>query len=93
MNHWLVTYDTRFKPGDGKIGRELSRELVGRSEVNKVHCNFGWDGICDGYYSFGVFDLSKRYVRDLDESVGDRESYADRIYDTNLKMITCLPNN
>lgn len=24
-----------------------------------VHCNFGWNGVCDGFYLSGVFDTTK----------------------------------
>jgi hypothetical protein len=23
-----------------------------------VHCNWGWEGVCDGYYETSVFDLN-----------------------------------
>lgn len=36
----------------------VRKEYFGRQETRKVHCNFGWAGSCDGYYSFAIFDLS-----------------------------------
>ena len=46
-------------------------------EVNnkKVHCNFGWGGNWDGYYSSGIFDLSNPATGDdIITSVGDHNS-------------------
>lgn len=39
-------------------------------EYKKVHCNYGWNGKCDGYYTEGLFDVSVRNYN-LDLSVGD----------------------
>ena len=36
----------------------ISREFIGVNEYTKVHCNFGWEGKCDGYYNFGIFNVS-----------------------------------
>lgn len=91
--HWLVTYDTRIKPGDGSVGVELYRNLLRREEICKAHCNFGWDGLCDGYYSFWLYDTTCYLpAGDADKSVGDKIGRDNSIFDTNLKMLTCLPN-
>jgi len=34
--HWLVTYDTRIKPGDGSVGVEPYRNLLRREEICKA---------------------------------------------------------
>lgn len=39
-------------------------------EYKKVHCNYGWSGKCDGYYTEGLFDVSVRNYN-LDLSAGD----------------------
>lgn len=39
-------------------GQLVRREYWGVEETRKVHCNFGWSGMCDGYYTFGMFDVS-----------------------------------
>ena len=91
--HWLVTYDTRIKPGDGSVGVELYRNLLRREEICKAHCNFGWDGLCDGYYSFWLYDTTCYLPSgDVDKSVGDKIGRDNSIFDTNLKRLTCLPN-
>lgn len=47
-----------------------------------VHCNFGWSGSCNGYYTSGIFDLNKG---ELDDSEGERKN---TIYNNYLKIIT-----
>ena len=39
-------------------------------EYKKVHCNYGWNGKCDGYYTEGLFDVGVRNS-DVDLSAGD----------------------
>ena len=51
-----------------------------------VHCNFGWNGASDGYYSSsGVFDLN--YGATEKES-GDLNGSSKTRYNTNLEIIT-----
>lgn len=38
---------------DGLIHKYNSKKTY---ESHFVHCNFGWNGICDGYYTSGIFD-------------------------------------
>lgn len=47
----------------------VDREFWGVKETKKVHCNFGWNGMCDGYYTFGMFDVSQ--VLDDEDIVGE----------------------
>ncbi len=60
-----------------------------------IHCNFGWSGQCDGYYTSGVFDLTQGpTVRDttLDTSSKTTDvEYYDHLY----RVITydCPPIN
>lgn len=61
-------------------------------EYKKVHCNFGWGGDCDGYYSDGLFDTTKTLPSNLvDSSVGDKiSSNSGQEYNFNygLRVIT-----
>lgn len=50
-----------------------------------VHCNYGWGGQCDGYYTSGVFDL--RSVQEIVGSIGDRAHPRDKNYSYNVKII------
>lgn len=75
--------------------REYQSELLyneyieSRESHNLLHCNFGWKGKCDGYYSSGVFD--PRDIREDDEyepDYGDVQfSYGDD-YSSSLKILT-----
>lgn len=51
---WEVTYDYRVIGDPVEISRELKSSTVSR----KVHCNFGWGGDCDGYYTYNVFNTN-----------------------------------
>ncbi|MDE6139779.1 MAG: C10 family peptidase, partial [Alistipes sp.] len=52
---WSVTYDTRERVGNPDP-LEKSRELIQTTNVKKMHCNFGWGGKCDGYYTYNLFN-------------------------------------
>ena len=55
--------------------------------TTKVHCNFGYAGSCDGYYTSGVFDASKTLSSgDIDSQIGDEAGTA-RNYSSNLCII------
>lgn len=52
---------------------------------NYVHCNWGWGGSCDGYYSFNVFDLRNgATIQDGSNSSGTQNRY----YNLNIRAIT-----
>lgn len=53
--------------------------------VNLVHCNYGWQGQCDGYYTSGVFDLQN--VQETIDSIGDQNISIDRNYSSNVNFI------
>jgi hypothetical protein len=62
-------------------------EFESDAEELIVHCNFGWDGMCDGYYQSDMFDLSKPavdYDEKLDESVPLNPPYY--LFDQNLYL-------
>lgn len=35
------------------------------------HCNYGWGGTCDGYYTYGAFDTTQGPVAGYEPSIGD----------------------
>ena len=54
-----------------------------------LHCNYGWYGRCDGYYSDGIFNISRQ--RDLDEidtTIGDQPGLQPYDLDTDLIIVT-----
>ena len=69
-----ATYDSGFRREDGTDDQLL------------MHCNFGWGGICDGYYFFGAFDTAHDPVArdDNDTAPGHGDAY----YDINPQIIT-----
>lgn len=52
------------------------------------HCNWGWDGNCDGFFNDGVFNVANAYQ--YDSSTGNYGSYH---YETNLQIITNITPN
>lgn len=56
---------------------------------NLVHCNYGWGGSCDGYYTSGLFNTTiERSTEYIDNSVGDLRGTEDCILNNNLTLIT-----
>ena len=50
-----------------------------------MHCNWGWEGRCDGYYSFNVFDLRNgATIQDGSNSSGTQNRY----YNLDIQAIT-----
>lgn len=64
---WVIDGRRRFERYANNLyieycdGVELSRysvcEPTGEEDV-LVHCNWGWEGICDGYFHSGIFDVA-----------------------------------
>jgi len=60
--------------------------LTGSSRISLVHCNFGWGGIADGWYTSGIFELyGSRWMHD--QNVGDNIGVQNDYYQYNLKYI------
>ncbi len=54
-----------------------------------LHCNYGWGGICDGYYTDGLFDTTQRRTGgQIDTGVGDYAYTGSSNYTEDFKMIT-----
>jgi len=87
---WNCYYDTH----GGTDMEILDRVLLSSETYTKMHCNFGWGGLCDGYYAYNVFDTTKRlFGGNIDTSVGDRGGIAGTdetkyLYNANFQMIT-----
>ena len=80
IEHWVREYQTEF----------LYNEYIERTEYNELlHCNFGWGGNCDGYYTSWVFDPTN--MRDDDEyepDYGDVQAVAENDYSSSLRILT-----
>lgn len=57
--------------------------LVSSTTIQQVHANMGWNGKCDGYYTYNLFDVSQRL--DPEDIATDYGDYAgtngDSVYD------------
>ncbi len=70
-----------------------TRMLFGEKVYEKVHCNYGWAGKCDGYYSTLTFNVTTSLRdEDIDESIGDNPGTELYNFDRDLKMITYTLN-
>lgn len=69
-------------------GEEISRELKYVVTDRKVHVNFGQFGDFNGYYSFGIFDISEmREGEDYLPEYGDVQCELPENYSNNLKLV------
>lgn len=79
-DYWVRHYETPI------IYNEYIESTL---EYNLLHCNFGNEGYCDGYYSSGLFDLYNGIDDEyIDSSVGDRSGLGNKIYNQNFKIMT-----
>jgi hypothetical protein len=51
-------------------------------EEHSFHINWGWDGNCNGYFNFGVFDVESANTYDYSHTITGRN------YNNYLQMIT-----
>lgn len=63
----------------------ISREYQYSYLTDYIHCNFGWDGNCDGYYGYTIFDTT--YTHPNEPNFGDASEPQDYIFDTNIDII------
>lgn len=63
-------------------------DTVSETNYNLLHCNYGWGGICDGYYTSGIFDTRNALSQNnIVPSIGDIPATGSSIYDTNLRIM------
>lgn len=67
----------------------VTRTYIGSSTTRKVHCNFGWEGYCDGYYNDGVFNTNiARNANNIVSEIGDIISTTDYNFSESNMIIT-----
>lgn len=66
---------------------DFTDTMVGLRYTKLLHCNYGWDGSCDGYYTEGIFNTLEGPER-IDVECGDEENNQIYNFDTGLRMIT-----
>ena len=66
-----------------------SEEYIEHTDnYNLLHCNYGWGGTCDGYYTSGIFDTRNNLPGyDIDFSIGDLPGLTPYMFDTNLGIM------
>ncbi|MDE6857775.1 MAG: C10 family peptidase [Alistipes sp.] len=72
VDGWNEYYTETITNTLDKDGRIIDSEVYTSPTTCLLHCNFGWSGLCDGYYPKNIFDTSKPNS-DIDASAGDRE--------------------
>ena len=84
FDYWIREY----KEPPIMIGELSYEEYIYKTQYTRyVHCNYGWNGCCDGYYTSGVFDLRNGLPQDrIDTSIGDCAG-TDDYYNTYLEII------
>lgn len=79
VEHW-IRYNYPSAPAE---------EYIEYTEnYNLLHCNYGWGGTCDGYYTSGVFD-TRNILPDycIDSTIGDSSGSIPYAFDTNLGLM------
>ena len=89
-HNWVVDgcldYTARYivaveRMGNIGEGETVVEYITTETDYDKIHCNFGMGGKCDGYYTYRAFNLGMRN-NDIDASVGDQAySLTDNIED------------
>lgn len=64
----------------------LPKELVTDTWKRYFHCNYGWQGLCDGYYTHGLYNTAQKLLdKYIDTSVGDYKGIGG--YNFNKRML------
>ena len=64
--------DVYYRVYDPAGSGSYTDTLESSTTYNLCHCNFGYSGVCDGYYPMDVFDLTTRLAnKNINSSVGD----------------------
>ena len=86
---WIIDGRKHTQTSVAKVtirdGVVISSEYQYSYTTDYIHCNFGWDGECDGYYGYDIFDTT--IPRPNEPDFGDVIDPYIYIYDTYLKMI------
>ncbi len=67
----IIRTTTALPLPEGPVGSVEPEYEITEVYFNRIHCNFGWDGKCDGYYNGDVFDC--RYENEyIEPGIGDK---------------------
>ena len=84
-NYLIWISATNISEGGGSHGWLIDGGFT-KSGINYVHCNFGWDGYCDGYYIINEYNLidGPKYTNIAELGGGRLMNYASNISYTTL---------
>lgn len=66
------------------IGNTLNSETQTTNTCRMVHCDFGWKGLCNGYYVSGIFKLNSGDVEYDNPHLGTKDTK----YNKHIRIIT-----
>ena len=86
---WLIDGYNYYKIDEWErsyFGEFIDEErIIATYYYDLMHCNYGWEGKCDGYYSSGIFNPSIRLNPErIDTSIGDKSGTEPYNFNINL---------
>lgn len=93
IDGWLIQNEKFIEYIYNKFGTLQDTRILENSTEYRIHCNFGWKGECDGYYSYTVlgFDTTQELPDEfVDTEHGDDQgsNYGDDYnFDSTFKMV------
>ena len=89
---WVIDGYHKYKIDEWErtfIGTFVDEErIIATYNYDLLHCNYGWGGICDGYYTEGIFDTTHGLGANMiDTSVGDKGEAGDYDFDSEIRII------
>lgn len=74
QERWVVAYDYRTQ--------QIARSSESRGFV---HCNFGWNGASDGFYTSGIFNSNRPRLNDSGKELSGKTP---GLWDENIQILT-----
>ena len=71
------------------MGEFIDEErIIATYNYDLLHCNYGWGGLCDGYYTQGTFDTTRRLASNrIDTAIGDVGCEGDYNFTVDIQII------
>lgn len=83
-NDWSIPLAICYNKKPIIVGNKLQDTTTKTETCKMVHCDFGWEGRCNGYYVSGVFKLNDSNIEHDPGSNYGGNTY----YNNLLKVIT-----
>lgn len=90
IDGWKTISTTHIRITYNGNNVEISRQIIGTTSTHYVHCNMGWLGECDGYYTMNIFDVSVQLPDDrIETEYGDwAGTNGDSVYTYGFNAVT-----